>query len=131
MHHIVYLSISQSLNLWQENPIGLRVPSWNRQPPVPKPCIPVRRVSNRIRAMGRSIPIEKAPPFLIDLTARTCTDGGGRVFVLTPRTPQVAKHGAATISSTPVKGKRIIHTIEKGLQIIESKSKRKRPELKH
>jgi hypothetical protein len=83
------------------------VPSWNRQPPAPKPYIPVRRVSNRIRAMVRSVPIEKAPPVWIDLTVRTSTDGGGRVFGLTPRTPQVADHGAATTSSTPAKGKRI------------------------
>jgi hypothetical protein len=47
---------------------------------------------------------------------------------LTQRTPQVAEHGAAATSSTPVKGKRITHTIEKGLQIMESKLKKKRPE---
>jgi hypothetical protein len=61
-------------------------------------------------------------------SARTNIDEGGRVFGLTPRTPQVAEHGAATTSSIPVKGKRIAHTIEKGLQIMESKPKRKRPE---
>jgi hypothetical protein len=64
-------------------------------------------------------------------SARTSTDGEGRVFRLTPRTPQVAAHGAATTSSTPAKGKRIAHTIETGLQIMESKPKRKRPEWKH
>jgi hypothetical protein len=52
----------------------------------------------------RSVPIEKGPPVWIDLTARTSTDGGGRLFGLTPRAPQVAEHGAA-------KGKRIAHTI--------------------
>jgi hypothetical protein len=78
-----------------------------------------------------SVPIEKCPPVWIDLTARTNTDRGGRVFGLTPRTPQVAEHGVATTSSTPAKEKRIAHTIEKGLQIMESKPKRKRPEWKH
>jgi hypothetical protein len=81
--------------------------------------------------MVQSVPIEKAPPVWIDLTARTSTDGGGRVFGLTPRTPQVAEHGEATTSSTPVNGKKIAHTIEKGLQIMESRPKRKRPEWKH
>ena len=81
--------------------------------------------------MVQSVPIQKGPPVLIDLTARTGTDGGGRVFRLTPRTPQVAEHGAATTSSTPAKGKRIAHTIEKGLQIMESKQKKKRLEWKH
>jgi len=89
------------------------VPSCNKHLPAPKPCIPIRRVSNRIKAMVRSVPIEKAPPIWIDLTARTSIDGGGRVFGLTSRNPQVAEHGATTTSSTPAKGKRITHTIEK------------------
>jgi hypothetical protein len=63
--------------------------------------------------MVRSVPIEKVLPVWIDLTARTSTDGGGRVFGLTPRTPQVAKHGAETTSSTPAKEKRVAHPIEK------------------
>jgi hypothetical protein len=81
--------------------------------------------------MVRSVPIEKAPPVWIDLTARTSIDGGERVFGLTPRTPQVTKHGATTTSLTPAKGKRIAHTIEKGLQVMELKPKRKRLEWKH
>jgi hypothetical protein len=81
--------------------------------------------------MVRSVPIEKAPPIWIDLTARTSIDGGGRVFGLTSRNPQVAEHGATTTSSTPAKGKRITHTIEKGLQIMLSKLKKKRLEWKH
>jgi hypothetical protein len=67
--------------------------------------------------MVQSVPIQKGPPVLIDLTARTSTDGGGRVFGLTPRTPQVAEHGAVTTSSTPAKGKRIAHTIEKDYRL--------------
>jgi hypothetical protein len=81
--------------------------------------------------MVRSVPIEKAPPIWIDLTARTSIDGGGRVFGLTSRNPQVAEYGATTTSSTPAKGKRITHTIEKGLQIMLSKLKKKRLEWKH
>jgi hypothetical protein len=131
-----YLSIFFGLNLWQESDIvGLRLPSWNRQPTAPKPPPPPppRRESSRIKNIFQTVPINPQPPVFIDLTVRTIAAGdtGGKVVGLTPRTPQVADSGVVATSSIAAKGKRMVHSIEKGLQIMESKQKKKMPEWRH
>jgi len=85
------------------------VPSWNMQPPAPRPPPPPRRVSGIIKAQMHSVPINPQP---------TIGDvGGGKVYGLNPITPPVAEHGATATSSTVAKekskGKRMVHTIEK------------------
>jgi len=83
--------------------------------------------------MFRTVPINPQPAIFIDLTARSMVAGdtGGKVVGLTPRTPQVADSGVVATSSTTAKGKRMVHFIEKGLQIMESNQKKKRPKWKH
>jgi hypothetical protein len=112
-----YLSIFFGLNLWQESDlVGLRLPSWNRQPAAPRPPPPPpRRESSRIKNMFQTVPINPQPPVFIDLIARSIVAGdtGGKVVGLTPRTPQVADSGVVATSSTTAKGKRMVHSIEK------------------
>jgi hypothetical protein len=110
------------------------LPSWNRQPASPRPPPPPpRRESSRIKNMFLTVPINPQPPVFIDLTARFIAAGdiGEKVVGLTPRTQQVADNGAVATSSITAKGKRMVHSIEKGLQIMESKQKKKRPDWKH
>lgn len=114
-----YLSIFFGLNLWQESDlVGLRMPSWNRQPAAPRPPPPPpppRRESSRIKNMFQIVPINPQPLVFIDLTTRSIAAGDkrGKVVGLTPRTPQVADSGAVATSSTAAKGKRMEHSIEK------------------
>ncbi|XP_062164908.1 uncharacterized protein LOC133871483 [Alnus glutinosa] len=52
--------------------VGLRLPSWNRQPTAPRPPPPPpMRESSRIKNMFRTVPINPQPPVFIDLTARS------------------------------------------------------------
>jgi hypothetical protein len=100
--------------------IRLRLqPALSPRPPPPPP----RRESSRIKNMFRTVPINPQPPVFIDLTARSIAAGDtrGKVVGLTPRTPQVADSDVVATSSTAAKGKRMVHSIEKGLQIMESK----------
>jgi hypothetical protein len=80
-----------------------------------------------------TVPINPQPAVLIDLTAKSIAAGdiGGKVVGLTPRTPQVTDSGVVATSSTAAKGKMMIHSIKKGLQIMESKLKKKRRKWKH
>jgi len=65
---------------------------------------------------------------LIDLTAKSFAAGDIRLKVvgLTPRTPQVTDSGVVATSSTAANGKRMVHSIEKWLQIMESKLKKRK-----
>jgi len=66
------------------------------------------------------VPIYPKPPVSIDLTERTTDGCGGKVYGKNPATPAVKGNG-----------KRMVHSIEKGIQIMNSNMKKKRPEWKH
>jgi hypothetical protein len=103
----------------------LTLHSWNRQPPAPapRPPPPPRRVSGRLK-----VPIYPKPPVWIDLTERTTDGCGGKVNGKNPAIPAVK---LSTIAKEKGTGKRMVHSIEKWIQIMDSKMKKKRPEWKH
>jgi hypothetical protein len=75
------------------------------------------------------VPIYPKPPVWIDLTERTTDGCGGKVYGKNPATPVVI---SSTVAKEKGNGKkRIVHSIEKGIQIMDSKMKKKRPEWKH
>jgi hypothetical protein len=82
-------------------------------------------VSGRLKAQWHSVPTNPQPHVWIDLTGRTTVEdvGEGKVYGLNPTTTPVAKEKS--------KGKRVVHTAEKGMHIMESKLKKKKPEWKH
>jgi len=101
----------------------LTLPSWNMQPPALGPSPPPRRMSGRLK-----VSIYPKPPVWIDLIERT-TDGCGRkVYGKNSATPAVK---SSTVAKEKGNGKRMVHSIEKGIQIMDSKMKKKRPEWKH
>jgi hypothetical protein len=61
------------------------------------------------------VPIYPKPPVWINLTERTIDGCGGKVYGKNP-----ARNG-----------KRMVHSIDKGIQIMDSKMKKKMPEWKH
>jgi hypothetical protein len=102
--------------------VGL-LPSWNRQTPAPRPPPPPRRESSRIKAMAHSFPINPQTNVWIDLTGRNNDEDTrvGKVFGLNPATPFVVQYSVAA------KGKMMVHIVEKGIQIMEQKMKKKKP----
>jgi hypothetical protein len=82
----------------------------------------------------RNVPINPQPEVWIDLAGRTTDGCGGKVYGFNPTTPAIAEHGAVVKSSTVAKekgkGKRMVHSIEKEIQLMESKMKKKKLEWK-
>jgi len=74
------------------------------------------------------VPIYPKPPVWIDLTERTTDGCGGKVYGKNPATPAVI---SSTVTKEKGNGKRMVHSIEKGIQIMNSNMKKKRPEWKH
>jgi hypothetical protein len=103
----------------------LTLPSWNRQPPAPAPRLPPppRRMSGRLK-----VPIYPKPPIWIDLIERTTYGCRGKLYGKNPATPAVK---SSMVSKEKGNGKRMVHLIEKGIHIMNSKMKKKRPEWKH
>jgi hypothetical protein len=103
----------------------LTLPSWNRQPlaPAPRPPPLPRRMSGRLK-----VPIYPKPPVWINLTERTTDGYRGKVYGKNPATPTVI---SSTVAKEKVNDKRMVHSIEKGIQIMDSNMKKKRPEWKH
>jgi hypothetical protein len=100
----------------------LTLPSWNRQPPTFRPPPPLRRMSGRLK-----VPIYPKPTVWIDLTERTTDGCGGKLYGKTPTTPTVK---SSTVAKEKGNGKRMVHSIEKGIQLMDLKMKNKKPEWK-
>jgi hypothetical protein len=71
------------------------------------------------------VPIYHKPPVWIDLTERTTDGCGGKVYGKIPTTPAVI---SSMVAKEKGNGKRMVHSIEKVIQIMDSKMKKKRLE---
>jgi hypothetical protein len=91
----------------------------------------------------RNVPINPQTSVWIDLTDNTIVGdtrrgadvaGASRGATTTNIAPRVGEHGAVATSSTTAKekskGKGIVPIVEKGIQIMKSKMKKMKPDLK-
>jgi hypothetical protein len=74
------------------------------------------------------VPIYPKPPVWINLTERTIDGCGGKVYGKNPATLAVK---SSTVAKEKRNGKRMVHSIDKVIQIMDSKMKKKMPEWKH
>jgi hypothetical protein len=89
--------------------------------------------SDRVKGIFHSGPLKSGPPIHIDLTEQdlasdvgTATRGG-----LATRGAGTSRAVVAIDSASKMKGKRVVTTIEKGIEIMEAKKRRMKPDWKH
>lgn len=92
------------------------------------------RQSDRVKGICRAAPLNKGETIQIDLTEGDATIDSNRMAatrgaVLRGGASKVPSSSGAQVQNH--KGKRVVTTVEKGIEIMESKRKRKKPDWKH